>query len=211
MKIIKDKRALSLARRHRPLIIQGYDHPVDIPSKIEFGEFKPVSKPVVYYWVRCDKDFYYIGYALYHYADYTKCVFAKILGLGEHRHDFEGILVRVPYYKPHHKAKGCGDIITVAHHDFHYDEDNDVVSVEARGHGIYPEEYWLTSKMGNSLCIDSPRHISLDNFSRSQWDITKHEFNNHNVNMPDQWSHRGKYKGWMWNHPDKLFKELENG
>lgn len=220
MKKILGKRAIVLARRHMPDIYQGVEHLVDIPCPMEFGEFRQDLRASLYYAARTDEKYYYIIYAAYHYLDYTKCPAAQlldILGIAntQHRHDFEGILLRVPYYVPHGKRKEADAVITVAHHELIYynvwPEGPIEITIQSRGHAIEPIQYADQDfrDLKNPMLLNDVELISLDSFSKGAWEYIKAEFNKNGVNMPDQWSHKNSFEGWFWNKPGALFNTME--
>lgn len=210
MNIISGKRGVSLARRHLPIIYQGFDSFYDIPTEIQLGDFKPTPKPSCYYWVRCDEVHYYLGYAFYHYQDWTSCIPAK--PFDEHKDDFEGVLIQVPYYLPHNKPKSSAKMITVHHHELltetYDDEAKPTILIEAQSHAISPSEPCDLSNSQNYILTNNIRLINIDSLGETWFETMRDEFNKHGVNMPDQWSHHGKYTGWFWNCPDDLFKVM---
>ncbi len=210
MQIITGKRGVSLARRHLPIIYQGFDSFYDIPTQIELGDFKPTPKPSCYYWVRTDEVHYYLGYAFYHYQDWTSCIPAK--PFDEHSHDFEGVLIQIPYYLPHNKPKSSAKIITVYHHELKtetYDDDvKPTILIEAQSHAISPSEPSDLSDSQNYILTNNIRLVNIDSLGETWFETMRVEFNKHGVSMPDQWEHHGKYVGWMWTNPDDLFKVM---
>ena len=133
-------------------------------------------------------------YALFHAYDYTDCIFADFLGLGEHKYDFEGFTVRVPV------DGGERNVISIFHHTTDkWSSPYPSVMVEWGGHGI--GRYQHT----NDTCLVIGKYVdmvSLDAISPVLWDAYKQELNRHSVNMPDQW-----LEGRLWDCPDQLFKE----
>jgi len=191
MKIYRQPQCHWVAKRLMPTIYCGFEHWVDVPAKFGATKFDP--KPTVYYRAMRDEENDYLLCALYSPEDYTKCIFADILGLGEHRHDLEGFLV------------GEEGVITVAHHELIYSRRFHAISRESRGHAIYPAMRYLR----NPIFITHPRLVCFDDLSSrflNHWD---NEFQKHGVNMPWRWSHRGKYKGMMWSHPRVLFEVMK--
>jgi hypothetical protein len=213
MNIIIGKRGVSLCRRHLPTIYQELNNFYDIPCEIYLGDlndFKPNPKPVLYYWVRTDEQFYYIGYVFYHPKDYTNFIPGK--PFDEHLHDLESILLQTPYYLPNCKPKSSAKIITVYHHELktesYDDEAKPCVVISAGGHGISPCEPMDLSNSSNYFLTQSFKIINIDSLGETWFETMKTEFNKHSVHMPDQWSHNGKYEGWMWTNPDDLFKVM---
>jgi hypothetical protein len=218
LKKITGKRAYSLAETHQPIAWQGFRWWADYPTEISFDDPKKVvleamsKPPVAYYWVRTDgKDYYYIGYGIFHLLDWSPFP-GNLLPGEEHKFDFEGILIRVPYYLPHCKPKGPIEHITVFHKAlWAYKEDYEYVNprvlIESGGHGIryigheHPD---VTLKI-EKWCL-LPFDPIMSNPKRRE--IIRQNFNNCGVNLPDQWCHHGQYKGWFWTLPDALFKEM---
>jgi len=215
--IIKGKQALHMARQlvENVPIYQGFECVYDMPCKINLGDFDFDARPALYYWVRVVNKTTYIGLAAYHWRDYTRCPFGKALKFlkGEHRHDFEGMLFRLPSYNPHGIQPYPIDVITVAHHRLiHWgDHDGDLaITIQARGHAIEPTSIHLDDidKLHNPMRLKNVRLISYDAI-RNIGEI-RQEFNKNGVNLPDQWSHNGEYKGWFYNDPEWLFKVMED-
>jgi hypothetical protein len=200
---------LSLAQHHFPTIHQGYHRLHDIPCAINHEKFEPPDKPTIYYWVRANSDHYFLGYAVYHYLDWTNCPFGRLVG-GQHRHDFEGILVRTPYYLPHHTPSRIHDRVTVCHNNLKYclrDIGPNNVYIEARGHGIHAHAYDMPVA-DNWVVVMNPHFINLDKLGRKWWDITQKIFNLEGVAMPDQWGRQG-YKGLLYKNPARLFHYID--
>jgi hypothetical protein len=214
MKTIIYARGVSLAKRHLPLIWQGFESLWDIPCKIyleDLDNFKPDPKPTLYYSVKTDEQNYYILYCFFHPKDWAK--FPSSLLPGEvHDCDFEGILLQTPYYLPQHKPKSSAKIITVAHHalliESYEDDSRPAVVIDSQGHAITPCDPSEIPDSQNYLLLKTFKFINLDKQGTVWWDTIKLEFNKHSVHMPDQWSHNGKYEGWMWTNPDDLFKVM---
>jgi len=214
MKTITSARGVSLAKRHLPLIWQGFESFWDIPCKIYLGNldnFKPEPKPVLYYSVKTDEQHYYIIYCFFHPKDWA--TFPSSVLPGEvHDCDFEGILLQTPYYLPQHSPKPSAKIITVAHHSLLTESYDDgakpAVTIDSQGHAIKPCDPSEIPDSQNYLLTQSFKFISLDAQGNVWWETMKTEFNKHGVCMPDQWGHHGKYVGWMWNQPDDLMKVM---
>ncbi|MFA5382517.1 MAG: hypothetical protein WC356_05070 [Candidatus Micrarchaeia archaeon] len=223
LKKITRARAYSLAETHQPIAWQGFRSYWDWPAEINlegnpnFLALDQITKgPVAYYWCRTDgTDYYYIGYAFYHNVDWAN--FPGNIVPGEvHRHDLEGVLCRVPYYLPHCKPKEGYEVITVCHHQldhFRYSEGHrPYVSIEYGGHGIRPctMPYYQATKTENGLGITDWRLLPFDPImaDAKRREIIRQNFNNSGVNLPDQWSSNGQYKGLFWSKPDELFKEM---
>ncbi len=199
-------RELKLLRRHRPTIFLGLESLYDIPGEISFDPFKPSAEPVVYAWARMDEKYYYFAYCLYHWMDWAKGL-EKLWD--EHRHDFEGILVRFPYYPKHSKPVGNADLITVFHHELRaaYNVAVPSVRVEPCGHGILPATTGLTLP----YMVIGPRNgklIMYDRLDPAYLQAVELEFNNNGVHLPHQWAHNGKFKGWFRERPDLLFEAM---
>jgi len=217
MKTITGKRAFSLAEHYKPIIETQVKSVFDIPTEINFGNLEQLPDIAAYFSVKTDEKYYYILYCYYHYWDYTNFLLAK--PFDEHRHDFEGALFRIPYFLPHHEKTIPIDVITVFHKELLYNEIEwlspntfdlipmNVLYIQSEGHGIKYESKFNYHK--NHLIVDNYKLISLNNFTKTQWETYKKIFNKNHVNMPDQWSDNGKYSGWMWKFPDKLFETKE--
>jgi hypothetical protein len=205
-KIPEPDRELMLLHRHGPTFFVGEESLYDIPGEISFDPFKPSAQPVIYVMARMDEEYYYFWYMLYHWMDWAKGM-EQIWD--EHRHDFEGILVRFPYYPKHNKAVGTTDLITVFHHELKaaYDIMRPSVRVEARGHGILPEARGLTLPY-MVFTTKQARLIFYDRLPATYLEAVQLEFNNNDVNLPHQWAHHKKFKGWFLDRPGLLFDAL---
>lgn len=205
MNNVDGRHALFLAQRHRPIVYQAVRKLFDVPTRIEFGPFRPTGRPVTYYWIRTDAQFYYCGYAWYHWKDWTACPPGMLVG-GEHRHDFEGAVVRVPYYLPHHRPPDSElSVITTYHHEWKRGRASGLwfVFIHAGSHAVEP--CGATPPDGNCLIVHDCEWISLDDMGFTEWETTKEEFNHNSVSMPDQWSDRGEHRGALWNEPGSVF------
>jgi len=207
MQILAQPDAELTARRLMPIIEFGVEMPWDWPTKFGEGIDNNDMRPVIYYRsMRDDGNEYLLG-AMYSRRDYTKCVFADALGLGEHWHDCEGFLImrgKMSVSDFHHWQK-----ITVAHHNLvlGYGGFGDKCALwrESRSHAIYPDWKYLH----NPVTITDPHLINIDHdLTPRQIEDWRAEFKPHGVNLWDDWSHRGKYKGWMATRPADLFKEM---
>ena len=212
--------AYKLARKFMPLIICGIDSYYDFPCEITFAHFvfPAMDRGVpIYFWIRRDDTHYYIGYAVYHYRDYTDIIPAK--PFDEHRHDFTGFVKKVERGAP---WASLSQIITVSHYNFEFEPYHNAVFVKEGSHAISPirnffnpQEFDL--RFGRHLTIghntDDVKLICLDRFSANWWKATKHNFNQHHTLMPDQWYDKGigkrKTIGLMWTNPRKLFDMME--
>jgi hypothetical protein len=211
MRKIVGPKALKLAKVHCPQIIHYYESPFDIPCEFNFGGFQPVSKPTIYYAVRVDNNYYYILYGIYHYQDWAKGITKPF---DEHRHDFEGILVRTLFKPSYFKKSATYDVITVSHDTMPVRwqaPQNFYATVESQGHAIKP--FHLQWKK-NFMVLKSWTFISMDQFSTAEWNSIKANFNQHGVSLPDQWNDvklalkfgKDQTKGLMWKNPARLFK-----
>jgi len=183
------------------VIYQGFKSLYDYPTKIEFGPFQLGNpkddmkvKPVLYYWVRGD----IVGYALYHYKDWSDCLFGEIIPGGEHRHDFEGGLVRK-------LSNGTWETVTTWHHEFRYNLFPYVPIwwIESHGHGVSPTglhqpEYLHFSKEARFDLI------SLDSWGEGEWRSIQGMFGH--VNLPDRWK-VGKYN--FFENPKEVFESIK--
>ncbi len=217
LKVIPPKRAFSLAQTHQPIAWQGFRWWADYPTEISFDDPKKVildamgKPPVAYYWVRTDGErYYYIGYGIFHLLDWSPFP-GNLLPGEEHKLDFEGILVRAPYYLPHCRPKDGVDVITVCHHElksFSCPRIWPVISIQYGGHGIQANNADVEST--NSLAIKDWRLLPFDPLmaDAKRREIIRQNFGNNGVNLPDCWAHHGEYKGWFWNRPDELFAAM---
>ena len=191
---------MGIVSDYRPIIYQGFSSLYDYPVRINFGRFEIGEGgdlklgPVLYYWVR-DKI---VGYALYHYRDWSDCLGGKIIPGGEHRHDFEGGLVR--------KTDTGFESVTTFHHSLKYNQfkHSPIWWVEAHGHGINCQGLHLDPEIRFS-CETDWQYINLDKMSHSEWVTTQAAFGD--VNMPDRWEKDG-YN--FWDNPDKILETMRN-
>jgi len=190
---------LAFAKKHRPIIIMGFLSELDYPVRINFGKFvlghgklKKV-KPVLYWWRRGN----IIGFGVYHWYDYTDCPFGK--PFGEHRHDFEGGLIRV-------NDDGSYDTVTTFHHDrpcrFGITGHPVMWWIEARGHGITPNGLHLPEYIEFTAEAEF-KYISLDKMVGVEWETIQAGFGK--VNMPDRWK-CGDLN--FWDNPKEIFEKL---
>ncbi len=219
LKVISPKRAYNLAETHSPVAYQGFRHFWDYPVEIKLGgdpraQFPEAmtEKPVAYFWARTDgAKFYYIGYAIFHAMDWAKLPSSLLPG-EVHRYDLEGVLCRVPYYLPHCRPIPPCTIITVFHHELKsWQSRGDYrpcVWIEPGGHGI--RSFDPRCDTGVQLKVGDWRLLPFDPIMESpkNRETIREEFNNNKVNLPDQWSDRGRYPGWFWSRPDELFAAL---
>ncbi len=168
--------------------------------------------PVAYYWARTDGEkYYYIGYGIFHLLDWSPFPGSLLPG-EEHKLDFEGILIRVPYYLPHCRPKDDIDIVTVFHHELKHWSSFGVhrpyVEIDSGGHGIHGYNPCVAQKV--YLYIEDWRLLPFDPIMANgkRREIIRQNFSNNGVNLPDNWTHRGQYKGLFWNAPDELFAAL---
>lgn len=222
--IIAGDKALRIARQQlgKIEIYQGVECAYDIPSEIELGAFDLSMDPVLYYSVKHHRDrinnFYFVLFCAYHYRDYSRCVGAKLTASflkGEHRHDFEGFVLRVPYYNPRGFPRSPRDIITVAHKrlEYNWDEgmgDGFIVTIDSRGHAIHSCTHMDENHKGlhNPMLLNKVKLLPYSGIKNIE--KIRAEFNANGVNLPDQWSDNGEYKGWMLNRPHDLFNAMEN-
>ncbi len=216
LKVIPPKRAYSLAETHQPIAWQGFRHYFDYPVEIMTGAahmLEAMTKPpVAYFWARTDgKAWYYIGFAFYHVQDWAP--FPGSLLPGEvHKHDFEGVLCRVPYYLPHCRPKQPINVITVFHHELKYwtcwGVDRPWVWIEPGGHGVRSCNPIIDT--GVRLVIEDWGLLPFDPIMADlkRREIIRQYFNNNGVHLPDQWASNGQYKGLFWTNPDKLFAAM---
>lgn len=223
--IIKGKAALHIARQQLGLIQihQGILSGFDIPTRINLGKYDFDLRPALYYYVQVVNGkhrgkFYYVLFGVYHYADYSDCWFAETFKLlhGEHRHDFEAFLLRIPYYNPHGKPRQPLDVITVAHHELKYYR-NDInmgdglsILIQERSHAIHAADKFDDehTKLHNPMLFTDIRLFSYLNIRHIG--IVRRAFKKSKVNLADGFSHNGKYTGWMLTNPCKLFEIMED-
>ena len=129
---LTNKNGLNIAKLYKPRIVQQIRClAYDIPCEIFLTQYEAPIKPVVYWAVRRDPKYWYCLYALFHAHDYTECIAAKILGIGEHKYDYEGFVVRIPV------DGGERDIITIKHSTTeHWASPCPIVLVEWGSHAI---------------------------------------------------------------------------
>ncbi len=219
LKVLPSPRAYSLAETHAPIAHCGFHRYLDWPTKIELNS-NPMGEifesmngfPVCYYWARTDgRKYYYIGFALFHQADWAPFP-ANLLPGETHRFDLEGILVRAPYYTPHSKPIRGIDVLTVHHHELKSfriaDDYRPEVSIEYGGHGI--ESYDPKAMVDVCLEVRKWTLIPFDPIMSNpkRREEIRQAFNNNGVHLPDQWGANGAFVGWFWSKPDELFRVM---
>jgi len=176
------------------------------------------SNPRVYYGIMEDDTLYYIYYLAYHPVNWK-----TVLGMGWHRHDTEGILIRVG--KSHQPRK---DIVTVCHYS-HPSAAHARLSVlcESRSHCIKP----LISEPSRGRYrryagyelenIGDMYDQSLSSGRGSPWERLR--ANLYGVDLPDRQLDKDlhlqtfnnprrygrHFEGDIWVDPQNLFRQLE--
>ncbi len=188
-------RARYVAKKHAPTFLQGFDDVRDLITPIQIDKFDPSEQPAIYYSVCEDREFWYVLYCVFHRHDWSGLPW-PIKSLDEHNYDFEGVLRGVP------KGTLPAWCATVAHSELKFNgDDPGVYHIESGGHGIHPYPISLNN------FIEYRRYILIDMETRrkSSWFAKLRPiFNREGVNMPWQWSHRGKWKGLIYSDPAKL-------
>jgi hypothetical protein len=221
---VTDEDLQSLLKDYIPTIYQYIESVYDFICGINFGYSLPFDpRPPLYHWAVEDDDFFYLGYAVYHYQDTASL----------HRHDLESILLQIDK-ETHYITRQC----TVSHLDliFTYplnQDDDATFIIEEKGHGIRSLQQHGFDLSKNSIMyinFDTSYRFNLKHiWNTNVWEQLQKQFGN-TVNLPDRYvdmSVKGieayikaknpiiegervrTSRGWFWNRPDLLFKYAE--
>lgn len=169
------------------------------------------SQPTVYYAVREDETYWYVFNLLYHTFDYSTSTWSIIQKWDSHRHDTEGVLLRVS------KETNVADICTVAHSSFFFRRNSDRrVHVEKGSHAIRPFDAGLVKDDANYLIYKKYDLVNLLSIDPKRWEEIKAEFRLSGVSAPEDQSdnilrlmtvnRRHKHLiGDIWYRPDMVF------
>lgn len=196
MKVLSQPECHRVARWLMPTIRFGFKERWDWPTPLGKG-FDPCNPdPVIYYRAVEDDGIDHLLISMHSERDYTDCVAADAVGIGEHEYDWEGALIR--------RIGNDWEIITVAHHKLPYHRVTmatgrpDIYRME-HSHAIYP----TFKELRNPMLITHPKLIWLDGMvgKLAGWE----KVFNPQVNSPRQWA-----DGLMWTNPAKLFEEMRD-
>jgi len=132
------------------------------------------AEPNIYYFVKQNKGWNFIGYSVYHYIDKSAM----------HNHDFEGILFAID-------GTNYGTIATVAHLNFHFCmsriEIIKSVMIEPGGHAIHPFfgkfESWRDK---NHITYRNFGLVNMDDPDKFNWKNIQNCFGE-SVKLPDKY------------------------
>ena len=212
----------SIAGTYVPTIYQEYDSVFDLISPIRLESVEKVienfaeivSLPTLNFGVREDSEFWYIYYMVYHPYDVSFSPIKIIRKLDSHRHDTEGILLRVQ------KSTGVTDIITVSHFLFKCARKAQrSVVIEANSHAIRPYNGTDLGPRGNYMVYKLFDLVDLNTLQETgDWERIRSDISK-TASMPDEQydnilsgspsGHRINKRGDIWNRPDRLCKSLE--
>ena len=205
VKVVNPRKALVLARKWKPVFVQEYKSPLDLIAPIQLtGPYIVPEEPEIYFSVKEDKDFYYIFYMVYHYADYSDLPFL-IKALDEHRHDNEGVLLAIS--KRDKRIEWCGSRAhsKILFQDMRmFQQQHKYFYIESGGHGIFPVIRPNLHDSGNQIYYSDYKLTNMHN--QRYWKFIKEcvepEFAKHGVSMPWKWRvgnlparHRKKSEG----------------